>query len=367
MDEMSNLPKYIKLKKEITSLINQGEIKPGDKLPTEHELSEEFGVSRHTVRKAMNILLNEGLLSRKPGVGTFLNQKSKKPTKNIGYVTLNIHDYIFSSIFQGIDNILHSYGYQVLLGSTQNDPQRERVILEEFIRKNVDGLIIEPAQSAINYPNIALLERFVDNHIPVVILDSRFENDKFHYVGVDDLKGGYLATRALLDLGHKQIALIYKRVHLPLINRFKGYKKALEENGIPIYLNYVKECIHTEFEDMKAFETELDKLTRELMSLDNPPTAIFCINDEFAVRVKEILEKIGFDVPQDVSLIGFDDSNLVKLNNISISSVTHPKDIAGRKAAKIILDCLDEGLMGVQENVVFTPEVILRDSVRGLD
>ncbi len=365
MEQMNNnLPKYIQLKNEIESKINQGKYKPGDKLPTEHELSEEFNISRHTVRKAMDILLNEGLLSRKPGVGTFLSKNTKKPSKIIGFVSLSVHDYIFSNIFHGIESVLHSRGYQLLLASSQSDQSREKDILKELIRKNVDGLIIEPAHSAINYPNISLLERFVNNDIPVVMLDSKFENNNFHYVGVDDIKGGYLATRALIELGHNRIALVYSRVHLPLIDRFKGFKKALEEEGLPIYLNYVKECTHTELEDLNDFEEQMERATIELMSNKNQPTAIFCVNDQLAVSMKEILEKQGYRIPQDVSLIGYDDSDLVKLGNISISSVAHPKEMAGRKAAKIILDCIDDGLTGIQENVVFRPEVILRDSVR---
>ena len=100
------------------------------------------------------------------------------------------------------------------------------------------------------------------------------------------------------------------------------------------------------------------------MNHDKPPTAIFCVNDQFAVRIKGILEKHGYNVPQDISLIGYDDSDLVKLGNMSVSSVAHPKKLAGKKAARIILECIDDGITGLQENVVFTPEVILRDSVR---
>ncbi len=364
MTTQNDLPKYINLKNTIVDQINDGIYKPGDKLPTENELAAEFDISRHTVRKAMNILLNQGLVSRKAGVGTFLNKSSKKQTGLIGFISLNVHDYIFSDIFNGIEEVLHNKGYQILLASSQSDQDREKKILEELLKKNVDGLIIEPAHSAINYPNISLLERFVNSDIPVVILDSKFDNNNFHYVRLDDIKGGYLATRALIDLGHENIAMIYSKVHLPLIDRFKGYKKALKEEELPIYLDHVKECSHTELEDVSEFENQLKKAVTEIMGSSNPPTAVFCVNDQFAVRVKEILENMGYKIPDDISLFGYDDSNLVKLDNISISSVVHPKKLAGEKAAQIILDFIDDEDFNFKEDILFTPRVVLRDSVR---
>lgn len=364
MTTQNDLPKYIKLKNTIVNQINDGRYKPGDKLPTENELAEKFDISRHTVRKAMDILLNEGLVSRKAGVGTFLNKSSKKKTRLIGFISLNVHDYIFSDIFNGIEDILHNKGYQILLASSQSDQEREKKILEELLKKNVDGLIIEPAHSAISYPNISLLERFVNSDIPVVILDSKFDNNNFHYVRLDDIRGGYLATKSLVDLGHKNIAMIYSKVHLPLIDRFKGYKKALKEEKLPIYLDHVKELTHTELEDVSEFENQLEKAVFEIMESSNPPTAIFCVNDQFAVRVKEILENMGYKIPEDISLFGYDDSNLVKLDNISISSVAHPKELAGKKAAQIILDFINNENSNFKEDIIFTPRVVLRDSVK---
>lgn len=158
--------------------------------------------------------------------------------------------------------------------------------------------------------------------------------------------------------------MLYSQVHLPLIDRFEGYKKALKEKGIPLYLDYVKECSHTELEDENEFENQLKKAVIEVMESTKPPTAIFCVNDQFAVRVKEILENMGYKIPEDISLFGYDDSNLVKLDNISISSVAHPKELAGKKAAQIILDCINDQESSFMEDIIFTPKVVLRDSVK---
>ncbi|GAB6100393.1 arabinose utilization transcriptional regulator AraR [Halanaerocella petrolearia] len=357
------LPKYVMIKNKIKNLVNEGQIKPGDKLPTESELTEKYNVSRHTVRKALNILNQEGLLHKKQGVGTFLKGNPKEKTGNIGFISISLHDYIFSDILNGVDNIFHQEGYQILLGNSKDSQIREKEILEKFLEKNIDGLIIEPAKSADDYQNIALLERFVDNYIPVVILDSKFENDKFNYITIDDKKGGYLATEFLLEQGHDNIAIIYKGLHKPSINRFKGYKKALEERDIAVYNDYVKKYYTSEFGKTEKFENEIFDLTKELVDCQEPPTAIFCFNDQIAILVKEVLNDLGFEVPQDISIIGFDNSDLVKLNNISITSVDHPKEKAGMKAAKIILENIEEEIAQFNENIVFTPKLIERESV----
>ncbi|AGB41681.1 transcriptional regulator [Halobacteroides halobius DSM 5150] len=361
------LPKYVKIRNKIKESINQGQIKPGDKLPTENELTKKYDASRHTVRKALNILNQEGLLNKKQGVGTFLKENTKVKTGNIGFISISLHDYIFADILNGVDNIFHEEGYQILLGNSKDSQLREKEILEKFLEKNIDGLIIEPAKSAHDYQNMALLERFVDNYIPVVILDSKFRNDKFNYITVNDEKGGYLATEFFLDKGHNNVAIIYKELHKPSINRFQGYKKALEEREIPVYNDYVKKYHISEFEKREKFEEEIFDLTKELMEYQEPPTAIFCFNDQIAILVKEILNDLELEVPQDISIIGFDNSDLVRLNNISITSIDHPKEKAGEKAAKIILENIEGSTSQFNENIVFTPKLIKRESVLDLN
>lgn len=363
---MNYLPKYLKLKENIKELITTGQIKPEEKLPTENDLCEEYNISRHTVRKALNILEQEGFVYKKQGIGTFCTKSIKQPTYNIGFISISLHDYIFSDILSGVDSILHENGYQIILGNSKDDQQREKEILNEFLKKEIDGLIIEPAKSAYNYSNIGLLERFVDNDIPVVVLDSNLENEKFNHVIVDDQKGAYLATEFFINKGHQQIAIIYKGLHMPSINRFQGYEEALKDNNIPVYNDYIKKYYISEFEDQDKFKEEIKEITIELMRLDNPPTAIFCFNDQVAILVKELLGDLNYRVPEDVSIIGFDDSSLVELKNISITSIAHPKMRSGQKAAKLILENINKRNNDLNENIIFNPRLIERSSVKDL-
>jgi GntR family transcriptional regulator, arabinose operon transcriptional repressor len=362
MISSNHMPKYQVIKKKIEDLINEGRLASDNKIPTEKELAERYTASRHTVRKALEMLEQEGVLYKRQGIGTFYNQHSQKTTRLIGYISISLYDYIFADILNGVDDVLHQNGYQILLGNSRDDQLREKEILEAFLKRDVDGLILEPAKGAYNYPNLPLLDRYINREIPVVILDTRFNHPGFSYITVNDLKGGYIATEYLIKAGHRYIGIIYKALHLPAINRYKGYKKALEAHNLPVYNDYVKQYYHSEFTSPEEFEKEVTELTLELINLKQRPTAIFCFNDQIAILVKEILSRLNYHVPKDISIIGYDDSQLVKLGTIAITSVAHPKKKAGKKAASIILDRILKNKKDA-EDMVFEPVLIERDSV----
>lgn len=336
-------------------------------MPTENDLARKYNASRQTVRKALNLLDNEGYLKKKQGVGTFLKESPKRDTKNVGFISISLHDYIFSDILRGADSVLHEQGYQILLGNSRDSQEREREILNEFMEKEIDGLIIEPAKSAYQYNNLDLLEKFDFRGIPVIVLDSKFEKSDLNYITINDEKGGYLAGKHFIENGHTKIAMIYKGLHKPSLARCEGFQKALNDSGITVRDEYLKEYFNSEFEKKKKFKEEVKKFTRDLMNLDEKPTGIFCFNDQVAILAKEILNEMGFLVPEDISLIGFDNSNLVKLNNIDITSIDHPKTEAGRKAANIFLENLSRVENKFYENIVFEPQLVKRNSVKKLN
>ena len=366
MDQDSYLPKYLKIKKDIKELIKEQKIKPGEKIPSENELANKHDVSRHTVRKALDLLLQEGLLYKEQGVGTFYGGRADNSTKIVGFVSISVHDYIFSDILSGIDDVLHEAGYQLLLGNSKDNIEREAEILNNMLERDIDGLIIEPAKSSYEENNIDIFYKIRQKNIPVVIIDSSFSDDNFSYVVVDDVIGGKTATSYLLASGHSKIAIIYKDSHLPGRQRFLGYKKALEEAGNSLLTGLIKSYHFSELETPDKFSDEIKKIVDSLLSGEPSPTAIFCFNDQVAVEVKEYLNLKGKSIPDDISLIGYDDSKLVKLNNIGITSVSHPKKLAGEKAAELMLKNLQEDNIST-EKIVFEPELVKRDSVKKLN
>ena len=361
--EKDYLPKYIRVKRFIEKSIKEDNIKPGDKIPAEKELTDRYSVSRHTVRKALDLLEREGVLEKRQGIGTFYKGiNNSRQSKNIGFISISLHDYIFADILSGIDSVFHQNGYQIILGNSLDNLDREKAILRQFLEKNIDGLIIEPAKSALSQSNLSLLQEIIKQNIPVVTLDSEYNDSRVNSVVVDDLYGGFLAVSHLLEMGHQEVAIIYKSIHNPALARLEGYKKGLSQAGLILRDELIKGYHFSEIESPQNFKEEIRSITNELLVLSNPPTAIFCFNDQIAVLVKEILNEEGIAVPEDISLVGFDDSLMVNLNNISITSVSHPKKAAGKKAAEIILKQLVN--IGVTEKKVFKPELVKRDSVK---
>ncbi len=366
LDTSNYLPKYIRVKKLIEKSVEEEMISSGDKMSSESELTKKYSVSRHTVRKALDLLEREGVIEKRHCIGTFSKGMSSR-SGNIGFISISLYDYIFADILSGADNVLHQNGYQIILGNSQDNLERESIILEQFLEKDIDGLIIEPAKSALSHSNISLLEKFVKKNIPVVILDSKFNDKNLNSVVVDDQLGGFIATNYLIELGHSRIAIIYKGIHNPALDRLTGYKQAINKAGGLLQNELVRAYYNSEFEKHDLFQEEIRSICRDLIELERPPTAIFCFNDQIAVLIKEILLEQGIGVPKDISLIGFDDSSLVNLNPISIASVSHPKQAAGEKAAEILLSEIENGPINSAINKIFEPKLVKRDSIRNLN
>ncbi|MCC8014202.1 MAG: GntR family transcriptional regulator [Eubacterium sp.] len=163
--------KYEIIASEIKDKILLGEIAEGDKIPSENILSEKYDVSRQTVRKALSILSDEGLIESVHGKGTFCRKQTSRRTssKNIGVVITYINDYIFPLILKGIYDVLDKKNYSIILKSTTNGRDREKQCLEDILTKNVDGLIIEPSKSEIAWKNRELVRRFDQVGVPMFL------------------------------------------------------------------------------------------------------------------------------------------------------------------------------------------------------
>ena len=352
-------PKYYSLMEQLKSDILSGKIKPGEKLPSENELSALYSLSRHTVRKALAILAQEGYVEAFHGKGTFCSEGVRHigKSRNIAVVTTYISDYIFPRLIQGIDSVLSEEGYSIILKNTGNSRQKEAKCLEELLQKNIDGLIIEPSKSqlACRHPN---LYRNLDKYgIPYIFIQGIYMEmrDKPHIL-MDDTKGGYLATEYLVKLGHKKIIGIFKADDIQGMNRHKGYARALQEYGIAYDPDNVV-WFHTEDRKVKPA-----MMVRDMVRQNRLPEGIVCYNDQIAVQVMEALEEEGIHIPEYVSVTGYDNSLYARQGN-GITTIAHPQEKLGEMAAELLL----EKMSGVPEKEshverLIQPELIIRGS-----
>lgn len=357
------LSKYNMLVDWVRQRIDSGDFLPGEKLYSENELSRMFGISRQTVRQAIGILENEKLVERRRGSGTYIRptpEPPHEPTKTIGVVTTYLDDYIFPSIIRGIEHILSQNGYTMRLSITHNKVENETVALTNMLQDKVDGLIVEPTKSALPNLNRDLYAKLAARHIPCLMINGCYPDMDFPCVAPDDMGGGREAARHLLLHGHKKIGGIFKSDDIQGHLRYEGFARALRENGMTlsddVVLWYVTEDIP------RLFDGDSDAY---ILSRIKNCTAVVCYNDEIAVKVIEILRRAGVKVPEDISIISFDNSNLATSYGIGITSIAHPKEQLGEVAAQGILAMLND--RSLKAGKLFEPVVVERQSVLKLN
>jgi GntR family transcriptional regulator of arabinose operon len=358
LDPSNPSPKYSQLKEHLKELIRDGELSPGEKLPSENDLARRFKLSRHTVRQALGELENEGFIYREQGRGTFCRQNPKTVRPNIAVLTTYISDYIFPAIIKGIEEVFSSEGYNLILASTNNDPVKEAQCLENLISQDIVALIVEPTQSAQPSSNLHYFHKLETRGIPYVMIHACYPELDPAYLVMDDERGGYLATQYLLQLGHRRIAGIFKSDDMQGVQRRQGFLAALAEYQLlpnPNWIgSYKTGQIHS-----YPFE-----FSRSLLTQDPRPTAIVCYNDQIALEVLEAIRHAGLKVPQDISLIGYDDSLLASASEVKLTTFKHPKAEMGRQAARFVIDMLNGRI--AKPSLTYPPELIIRSSCQTL-
>ncbi|SDZ48263.1 GntR family transcriptional regulator, arabinose operon transcriptional repressor [Evansella caseinilytica] len=363
--------KYGIVKQAIKSRILDGTYLPHQKISSENELMKEFEVSRHTIRIAVGELVNEGWLYREQGSGTFCADRSERETrnqkskKNIAIITTYISDYIFPSIIRGAESYLSEQGFQVSLYSTNNNSENEKRILEDILSQNVDGAIIEPTRSAYSNPNINYYFNLERMDIPYIMINAFYDELEPLCLIMDDEKGGFIQTEHLIKSGHTDIIGFFKTDDIQGTKRMKGYIKAHRRHNIPINPKNIITYFSEEKNEKPA--TALDELL-SASGQERMPTAIVCYNDELAMILLEVLRRKKLKVPDDISLVGYDDSFLAQVSEVKLTTVAHPKNIMGETAGKMIVDLVNSQQSSNKRDqqkaasIIYEPKLIIRQS-----
>ncbi|MBC7958581.1 MAG: GntR family transcriptional regulator [Vallitaleaceae bacterium] len=355
--------KYQLVKDYITEYIQKGALKFNDKIYSELELMNLFNVSRHTVRKAIDDLVNEGWLYKKQGKGTFISNpkaNEEKQGRLIGVVATYLNDYIFPEIITGIDHILSQNGYSILLGNTNNKIEKERLVLKNMLEQQLDGLILEPTKSVFPSHNKDILQKFIDRGIPILYIHASYSNLPSSYIMEDDVKAGYIATEHLVGLGHKKIGSIFKNDDLQGHGRYEGMIDCLRQYDLPID----EECmVWFSTEDQKLFSDEA--YTKMILKRLADCTALICYNDQIALQMMEILKRNQIFVPEDLSIVSFDNSNLAGNVEVKLTTIAHPKAALGERAASALLQMIQDKTIRIQEKM--EPVLVERASTRQME
>lgn len=269
----------------------------------------------------------------------------------VGAIVLDIANPFFTDVARGIEDRLARDDYTLMIASSEDDPERESRYLRLFEEHGVRGVMVVPATDRVDHL-LALRERGVG----VVLLDRPAPTPDLSSVAVDDVRGGELAARHLLDQGHTRIAFLNGPHSIrQCIDRLRGVEHALEAAG----LDPAEHLTEITLASLNADGGEA--ATRALLARDDRPTALFCVNDLAALGALRTLRREGVDVPGEVAVVGYDDVAFAAELATPLTSVRQPTHLLGERAADLLL----RGRDAAAEQVVFQPELVVRASSAG--
>jgi GntR family transcriptional regulator, arabinose operon transcriptional repressor len=358
-------PKYLQVRDILIQHLTEQHYQPDQQIPTENELIAQFNVSRITIRQALAELANEGFIYKKHGSGSFFSGKTEHTQQLhhlIGVLTPRITYYIYPYIIEGIDDVVRPRGYNIVLGNAAADPAKEVACLRQLLEKPIDGLLFEPT-GGYEYEDVGEAEIFQlvkELSVPVVLMDWAIDDLGVSYVSPDDFAGGLQATSHLAESGHQRIAYIYPNDKSPSQRRYAGHKQALETHGIEHDPRLDKPTPGVQWDEPGRIET----LVQELLDLgDQRPTAMCFFNDDAALRAYPILRKAGLTIPDDMSIMGYDDAEFGARVEVPLTTVMHPKYQIGKWAAEILFDEIAHDGQQSPHQMIIKPRLVVRDSV----
>ena len=343
----TTIPKYLLVEDYIREQIKHRKIT--DKLPGERNLAKELGYSYMTIRKAIENLVDEGLLYKVPTKGTYVaSQKQQKPkTMTIGYfldsrIAGGLSSPYYGLIFNAIAKATAAHGYS-LVYFTNSDATNLYKIL-----KKLDGVI------ASSFLRVESLIQEIKAVIPVVTIDNSAADKSIPSVIIDNFSAEVESVDYLRSLGHERIGFMTGLEDSDVgKNRYEGYKSGLQKHGIVADESLVFRGNYTFGSGVSGVEY--------FLSLEQRPTAIICANDSMALGAISSLQKAGLKVPDDISIIGFDDIHLASQVTPTLTTVSVPVDEIAARAFDM-LECLINGKNLENRHVALEAHLVARES-----
>lgn len=362
-DTSFRIPKYIQLKQIIKDAIHKKGLKPGDRLPSERELMNKYKLNQVTIAQALRELVVEGVVDRVQGSGSFVAIPKSQEVGNIfGVVIPDLADYVlYSEIVRAIEDKGREYGYHMIVCSSDYEIDKEVTLIRQFVAKvKIKGLISRPNEKG--GIGKRLYSSLKNLGLPIVWILGHLEGiGDVSCVKGDDIWGGYIATKHLLELGHRRIVFIgFNKNNTILQQRFLGAKKAFKERGKVIDNNLVKEVTIIKGR-MLCGVTNTKEITKQLLRLSDTPTAFFVQGDLVARDILVAIKEEGLKVPNEISIIGYDDTIVARALDIPLTSVAPPKAEIGRKAVELLMDQI-EGKRKAFSRIELKPKLVIRES-----
>jgi DNA-binding LacI/PurR family transcriptional regulator len=269
-------------------------------------------------------------------------------TATIGVVVTSIADPFAAEVVLGIEDAANEHDYSVILANSNAEPEREVRVVRAFEERRVDGIIVTSSRVGAVY-----VEMLSQAQVPIVLLNNQHPSEFMHSVMIDNLAASAQATLHLIKLGHRHIAYIGDRFGCQSdTERFAGYRSALDWACLPFLPEYIAHGDGTPGGGVAAMEN--------LLALSSPPTAVFCYNDMTALGAMHAIASRDLSVPNDLSVVGFDDLFFSQYSLPPLTTVRQPMRHMGRIALESLMTLLHGAT--AQPNVKVSGELIVRRS-----
>ena len=326
---------------------------PAQRKASIKDVAGAAGVSLGTVSNVLN--RPERVEKAMEELGFIRNESARQlragHSRTLAYVMLDVANPFFTDVAQGIEDVAHERDLSVLLCASRNDPEREQRHLHQLQEQQVHGILITPVD-----PTSSLLDE-IARTTPLVIVDRTRGDESFSSAAADDVEGGRLAVEHLLDLGHTSIAFIGGPRALGQVrDRYDGARKACDEAGADHDTLVEIATPALGFADGRAAGERLAGMPRK-----RRPTAAFCANDLVALGLLQHAMLTGWQVPDDLAIVGFDDIDFAAAAAVPLTSVRQPRATLGRAATELLLDNASDPDQPNRQ-MSFTPELVARAS-----
>ena len=350
LDHDSYISLHVQLHNQLRHLIISGRWTHGERIPTETQLSRHLDISRTTVRIALQRIEIEGLIKRAAGRGTFVShQPHEHPhSRSIGYITHGFHNESDFTILSSAETELRAAGYQVVFSNTMNNADELRA-LEQMLETDVAGLMIWPNANPTDETASILME-FQRRRKPIVFIDRTIDAVFADYVASDNYGGTYNLVAHLIELGHRNIVQLMPDIDnlRPVENRRRGFISAAADYGLQVHAPWkISSPIRTEFHEQdisqlvgQESQKIIDQILQHMNDVDPKPTAIVCINDVLAIITIHALQTIGYQVPDEISVVGFDDISMAPYISLPLTTVSQNTYELGRSASRLLIERL---------------------------
>ena len=340
-------PKYLLVEEKIKQAIKNKQI--ADKLPGERTLAKEYGYSYMTIRKAVDNLVTEGVLYKLPTKGTFVADRktSKKKTKIIGYfldskIIAGLTSPYYSLIFNALEKEAAKHGYSLIYFSDIDDSKSLNHL------NKIDGVV------ASCFPRNEEIIHEINDRVPLVVIDNSSSDKTIPSIIIDNFNAVSDAVKYLCSLGHKRIGFMTGLADSDVgKNRYEGYKSGLINNGLALN----DELVYRGNYSFKSGLVGADYF----LSLKKLPTAIVCANDSMAIATIRQIAQRGLSVPDDISIVGFDDVEVASQINPALTTLAAPIAETAEKALDMLTSLMN-GEKAENKHIALPAKLVIRSS-----